>query len=388
VDTPALRRPERGGEEERLLERFDQIVGARAQNPDGLALLRFCQRKVLREVYKLAPQRMAELVKNFGALDWRGVDAQSLYWVAQGLEMGGETLNTFENDKTNTARILFFSLRNLYQRNRIRFEPNPDDVFKSYLNLTPDLNFIEPMQRAFTTYGPMIDPDPGEQGGAGDMFRAGHVTFLIESIRMLYFADRVAEAQHYYDYLRQTYARLPGGGIDDRYVLPLHDFVVQTFYGNIDGPRETQAAVADLLYQAYGDLADDDVESYNRLVAKALDFHRAYMRGHERDTGPRMKLLPFQDYQIEVLRTWLAAPASSDAELLRKARLWLQAPPRLKQWVYDDLSTWFARECQAWGFDAARAFPAPPAMDEFRQQHPRREAQRPERTADTPAQPR
>jgi hypothetical protein len=143
-------------------EALDQIVGIRDKNPAGAALTQFLQRKVLSEVYKLDARKMANLVDVFGPMDWRVVDAHSLYWVNEGLIAGKETISTFRNDKVNTLRLIFFSLRNLVQRNRLVFEPHPDIVkvedegapdgvafkmdsskmAKSYLNQSIDLNFM------------------------------------------------------------------------------------------------------------------------------------------------------------------------------------------------------------------------------------------------------
>ncbi|MFH1748033.1 MAG: hypothetical protein ABIG44_13440 [Planctomycetota bacterium] len=401
VDTPALRESiKRDAEDqeithaERELELLDEIIGARAGNPAGQALVRFLQRKILDEVYNLDAAFMAELVKSFGPLDWRMVDSQSLYWVTRGLIVGGETPSNFENDKTNTARLIFFSLRNLFNRNKVIFEPNPEDVHKSYINFAPDVDFIEPMHRAFIVYGPMIDPDPGNASGAGQVFRTGHVNFLSEAIRMLYFADRMDEAEHYYEYLRTHYAYRPDGSAEDRYLKPLRDFIFASFYETIQSQRETNRVIENLLYRAYTELSNENITPYNRLVAKALDFHKEYMKEHHGETGPRMQLPPFRDMQIDTFRDWLAMlPVNADPRLhdsnvtIRKSHLWRVAPLRLKQSVYDDLIPYLRQECDMWEFDVTKAFPEPPGMKEYRAAHPRRDIDRPDSGTETPVQP-
>ena len=148
--------------EAKAVERLDEIIGARAGRPAGQALLHFLQRKVLSEVYRLDTKHMIYVVENFGPVDWRMVDAQSLYWVSLGLIRGGHSATSFQTDTVNTIRLIHFSLRNLFHRNRMSFEPNPDSIHTSYINCTPDVNFIESMHRSYITYGPMIDPDPGD----------------------------------------------------------------------------------------------------------------------------------------------------------------------------------------------------------------------------------
>ena len=65
---------------------------------------------------------------------------------------------------------------------------------------------------------------------------------------MLYFADRLVEAEHYYEYLRTHYGlREYGGKVETRFTLPLRDFVLKTFYSDITGIRETNSAIQMLL---------------------------------------------------------------------------------------------------------------------------------------------
>jgi hypothetical protein len=229
---------------------------------------------VLREVYKLETGEMLELIREFGPLDWRAVDAQSLYWVARGLIAGGETINQFGNDKTNTARIIFFSLRNLFLRGRMVFEPNPENIVRSYLSLSRDLNFIEPMHQAFLKYGPLFDPetrDPTASVGAGETYRSGHINFLTDAVRLLYLAGREAEATHYYRYLRETYGTTPTGQVNTNFTKSLSDFVTDSFKESTEVPsiRDITVVIDGWLFQAFTELADGDVRSYVRLCELA-----------------------------------------------------------------------------------------------------------------------
>jgi hypothetical protein len=394
VDTPTLTRTLRQQDAAaaeaaaQQAQRLAEALNIPGQDAGGQALVRFLQSKVLREVYKLDPEHMIAVVDNFGPVDWRSVDAHSLYWVTVGLKRAGETPTSFQTDRVNTARLIFFSLRNLFHRNRITFEPDPENIANSYINLAPDMNFIEPMHRAFITYGPLIDPDPGDASGAGAIFRTGHINFLTEAIRMLYFADRVQEAERYYEYLRTHYGRREGDqAIEKRYTLPLHDFVLTTMYGSIENLRETAQVVNDLLLRAYNELAEGNLTAYNRYVSKAAELHETFMTEKKDYRGPRIRLPPFGSMQVDMFREYLASPAFHPHVLISKARLWRNAPPGLKQWVYDDLLPNLKAECEQWKFDLNKAFPEPPDMAAFRERHPRREAGRPEPTAETPAQP-
>lgn len=371
--------PAGGNEETARRSAIDQILGVTADNPAGKALVHFLQRKVLLEVYKNDPAYMLELIETFGPLDWRSVDAQALYWVSRGLIAGGETISQFSNDKTNTARIIFFCLRNLFVRGRIVFEPNPDKIQLSYLNLSRDMDFIEPMHQAYVKYGPLFDlgSTAGKPViGAGSTFRSGHVNFLTEAIRLLYLSGREADAAHYYAYLRDTYSVNAQGQLTNVFDKSLHDFVIQNFVESMSaaGPREIALALGGWLYNAYNELAAGNVAAYVRLVNVARKYHENYMRDKRGDRGSERVYLPeFIDIQVDAFGTWFVdQPSGSPAYLLHKTRLWRRAPLYLRQAVYDDLAPRFKAECDAWNFDVTRVFPEPKGMAEYRAQHPER----------------
>jgi hypothetical protein len=353
------------------LQRFDEIVGVREKRPAGQTLLRFLQRKVLLEVYKLDPEKMAELTEVFGPMDWRVVDAHSLYWVNEGLIAGGETISKFGNDKINTARLIFFSLHNLYLRNRLVFEPDYENVNYSYLNYNPDLNFVESLHRAYLAYGKLLDPDP-QEGGVGGTFRTGHQNFLTEAIVMLYFAGRQREARKYFDYLRDNYGLSSNGEINPVFAKPLGRFVEDNLLENIEGYSETRTAITYCLVRAFDELMQGNLAGYYPLLRKARGLHANYNEGRMTEQTDKMRLPPFRDYQADVLRDWFRQPAISPTVTVNKARLWRYLPLYLKQAVYDDLLPLFQRECEAMGFDVARAFPEPADMEQYRQQKGRR----------------
>jgi hypothetical protein len=367
------------------LDRFDEIVGARAFSPDGLALLHFLQRRVLSEVYKLDPAHMVRVMKKFGPMDWRVVDAHSLYWVTQSIIKGKESINEFGNDKTNTTRLLFFSLRNLHLRNKLIFEPNPDAIHLSYINLTRDINFIEPMHQAFIEYGPLLAGEYSQGPGASETFRVGHTSFLTESVRSLYLANRKEEAEHYFKYLRETYGINAQGRINTAFAKPLREFVRDSYISGIGGPRETQLAINAWLDAAFAQLSLGNYAEYDNLVKLARELHRNY---HE--SSPVMseskKLPPFYEMQIDALLFFMARPAMAPVDTVHKTKLWWATPIFLKRATYDRLFDLFREECAQWKFDLDKAFPEPPGMDAFREELERRGLKKEEKSFEIPVQ--
>ena len=378
--------PDELDEEGQRLERFDEIVGAREKRPAGQALLHYLQRRALKEVYKLDPQTMADLIAIFGPMDWRVVDAHSLYWVNQGLIAGEETISKFGNDKINTARLIFFSLRNLYYRNRLTFEPNWENEYYSYINFNLDLNFIESMHQAYLVYGKMLDPDP-EETGVGRIFRTGHANFLADAIRALYFAGREREANYYYEYLRANYGRNSAGDFNPAYAKTLKEFVIDSMRDEVSGWEPTRQAITGLLLNAYNELSQGNLARYNLLVTRALGIHSDFNKTRMTEATDKLRLPPFTQFQSDVLRTLFTAPAFTDWMVRDRAQLWGYLPLYLKLAVYDDVRSALEAQCKAVRFNMARAFPPPAGIEEYRQSRPDRGQEVPDEDAvETPAQ--
>ncbi len=372
------------------VETLRELLGYPDMTPAADAVVRYLQRRVLVDVYKLDPAQMVYVVQQFGPVDWRLCSSHSLYWVTQALIKGGETVHDFQNDRTNTSRLLFFSLRNLFQRNKFVFEPLPEDIHRSYIDFGIDVNFIESLQSAFLSYGRYLDPRPTEdtQGeGVGDIYRVGHINFLTEGIITLYLLGREDEAEYYLSYLRETYGRNPDGSVRENYAKNLADYVRDNLEDILGTQRAAFETVAAVLDNAYEQLTDGRIRQYNKTVEKAKEFHEMYMQDVREDLGDRRKMPPFRDLQIDRLNVKLASLGLTANLVVRKARLWARAPLNMKQYVYDERIEQFQYECDQLGFDVAKAFPEPPGMAQFRKDHPERARQERERTAETTVQP-
>jgi hypothetical protein len=260
------------------------------------------------------------------------------------------------------------------------------------MNLSPDLNFIEPMHNAFTTYGPMFEPDEPNSVGAGETYRSGHVNFLEEAIRMLYLAGRENEAAHYYNYLQTTYRLTINNRPNPAYLKTLDNFVLDSFKAAMDaaGPREMGILLTGFLMNGWEELAQGDVQRWTRIVQRAREWHAYYMKDKKDDLMlQRQWLPPFPDMVLDTLRAWLASDervAVSPQLTLIKSRLWRSLPLFLRQGVYDDVLTRLTDECDRFGYDVARVFPEPRGMAEIREERKAREAPGREPTAETPEQ--
>ncbi len=358
------------------LDRLDEILGHAEGDPAGRALVSFLERKVLVEAYKLDPAHMLELVETFGPIDWRSVDAHSLYWTSQGIVAGGETINSYLNDKTNTTRVLFFSLRNLFMFNSVTFEPLPSQIDRSYLGRSIDPCFMEPLHRAYIRLGRLFDPDTQGVGGAGDTFRSGHTNFLTEIIRRLYLSGLEEQAAAFYRFLQDTYPTTITGQPNPALQKRLHDYVVDSLRDSdeVPGIREMILTIHSVLRNAYSELAKGNTERYVQLVRRAGEFHENYMNDKRNEQAIRLQIPEFPAMQVDGFHLWLMDTVRSGTKggVMEGARLWRRAPLFLRQSVYDMWAPTFAEACEYWGFDEREAFPEPPGMEEFRRLNPDR----------------
>ncbi|MBN2446579.1 MAG: hypothetical protein JXO22_07635 [Phycisphaerae bacterium] len=371
------------------LDRLDKIVGVRELRPAGLALVHFLQRKVLLEVYKNDPDHMVKLVQQFGPMDWRHVGSQSLYWSTMALIKAEGTRSDFNNDKTNMIRILLFSLQNLARGNKMFFEPFPDPkrIHLSYLNMMPDPAFIESMNEAYVEYAKRYNTRVADGPGVGDLFSSGHVNFLKEGIRTLYWANRIDAASKYYEYLRETYGRNAQGMIQEQYHKTLRDFVVDTYQESFGIQRETIRAVAGLLQRSLMELAAGNQIASAKLVDQANRFRQAFMDDKAKTGNDRMRLPPIREMYVDVFREIMDIPSVNYLQTLEKVRLWAGAPVFMKQEVYDAVLDRLTGECEMADFDVAKTFPEPPGMDEYRRKAGERGPKEKEETGVTPVQP-
>ena len=365
---------------DRDLARFDEVVGVTTGNPAGAALVRFLQKKVLVEVYKNDPEDMTRLVRQFGPMDWRLVDTQSLYWATRALILSQEADSSFENDKTNVTRIVLFSLQNMARRNKLFFDPHPDlfkgdysePMYASYLNFTPDPAFIEYMHRAYLKFAPRFDPQQRKEAGVGRLFSSGHINFLREGIRTLWFSGRPEAAQRYYDYLRKVYGHHPNGAVKEEYTKDLRDYVVDDYYEQVGREVDAKRAVAGLLRSSFEESVNGDRVRSAALVRQANEIHRRFNKSKEALTIKRMMLPPFMDMYTDEFTLYLRERAFIDLQTLHKARVWAAAPPLLQRRVYDRVRPALEAECEAFDLDVDKAFPEPPDMAQYRAAHPTR----------------
>ncbi len=381
----------------RLSDRDRRFVETFRAVPPALAdaLLAFLRAKVLREQYHMDPGYMLSLMTNLVPgkenlpvpFDWRMPEPHALYWARRGVEQGAKLKGVSSGDILNTDRNTVFALITLCKRGRMYFEINRQKPNRSTLDLVPDLRMVEPMHEMYLALG-KIYAEPGEDVGqtAGEMLKSGHVNTLEEAVVLFYARGDIPAALKYLVYLRDNYKE-PDGSTKQRYLLDLDGFVTATVKELADSYKEALALIHSFLRGAIFSLAEGDGNAYARQVERAQFIWNNYMKDKADQREGRQRLPLFNDMRADALRDFLVYGPSfykrADVErnalmnapsLLLRVAVWQAESDEIKRMVYNEprLVEFLREQCEALGYDFAKAFPEPPGMEEFRKTHPPR----------------
>lgn len=332
------------------------------------------RKQLLVHEYNMEPGRMIRYTEKFGPLDWRHPSTHALYWSLRGDEQARQRENIDDFDLTNTNRISLHAVQEIRRSGDLYYNILSD----SYTAL-PNLDFIR-------VYGELLEELQAKADAAGDeflsrsrvrtSFGAGYENFMADSVRLLYRAGRIEEAQYWYERLRtfeglNIYDPL---AVEDRLSRPLAEFVQAELEESVTttpyvAVEETSAA----LRQAYirGILGGrQDVFRSNYEYARQV--HAMFMAENLLRTvadaeTERMEVMPrrFETYAAMVLLRMLIG---GELGLDDQAILWRRAPLILRQFTYDALRDSFVRDEQDEQQVAYmnRLFPEPENMSAFR----------------------
>jgi len=313
------------------------------------------------------------MVEQYGPLDWRNAFSHSLYWASRGDDITEGMAKTDPADAMNTARFVFFSLQNLVTRGRLTLEPDFDNPFESYIEMTPDTRFIPYL---FATYLRLGKKHFGEhprfrEGTAGPNYHTGLVTSMHNWIELLYLEGGEANrklAEEYYSWLRENNPH-PDGTTQERYLKTVDAFVMDDILDQMQTYRAASAIIRSFLQRALKQFSVGQMDAGLASVIRARQCYDYWMVDTRTDINERRKLQRFEYQFRDEVGAFLASPEISP---LAKARLWRNLPLEPRQGVYDKLLPYFERLCDSQNPPWSRevAFAEPVGMDEFRQREP------------------
>jgi len=252
--------------------------------------------------YKLDPAFIASLDKQYGPFCWLLPEAHAIYWGAKALDEAAKNPDKIKSDDLITVRrSVYQSIYQSFKHGRIVSDP----FMGSYV-LGPNLDLVSKVNFTFTNFW-FEETQPNQKSG----ILKAHRNFLRDAVYFLYEANRIHEAQGWFNYLGQEY---PNQQIlDDRPdLLPkdltLDEYAVAVTQSDIkETSREkVTSALEGLLERAYLKLADGDDDGYVNYKNLTRRVYDNYVGKTTAAKGPvRIPLQPFEEMNAMVVRLLL-----------------------------------------------------------------------------------
>jgi len=260
----------------------------------------FAKAYYLRHTWKLDPELMVKLNKNFGPidykdpnkvlpLDWTQADVHAMYWAALGLERASKEEYSFE--ELGTDRIIFHSIQNLYTRGKMiiytshvpsKYDPNEITEQESM--------FFYPDLRMFDRYDHLLrvlKEKYRKQGAEDDILEVPHRNMLKRAVLLFYQAGHIDKALQVYNSLRKDYPK------DPEIQVPLTEYARTRLFSELKdiGLADATEIISLMLHEGYARYAvHDDDEAYGR-EKMAKEVYDYYQKNYG-DEGVDRVLLP------------------------------------------------------------------------------------------------
>jgi hypothetical protein len=298
--------------------RFTPAAAAVIDNFRGTELLNkfdiFTRAYQLRKVWKLDPVLVLQLNKTYGPidwtdpnsrlpLDWRHPDSHAIYWAVKGLQIAvKDKSQEIDISETNTDRIVFHSLQDLFRNGKIFIydvpieapsenysQPPQTQMFKDIF-LRPDLRMFEPYNKAMQAVMGKYNKNPQDKM-IYESLQNSHRNMLKNAIFSFYQAGHKQQAQKIYDELRQLYPL-------NEFKVSLVEFARKRFLEELDsiGIDDAKEQVLLLLmegYLLYAIRDDDEAFGREKMAQEVYDYYRSKYSDENRIDLPEFKLLRY-----------------------------------------------------------------------------------------------
>ena len=205
-----------------LPQEVDELVGLELKPSEKKEVLSiidaFMRDKWAWDVYRLDVRKLAQLNKEYGALDWRIAETHAIYWARIGLEKNPDHIQCVRmvsqalKDVVDRGKLLYF---NSETHQSIDWTYNIDMVDKVSELLEENIESLDERRRS--------------------TFETGYQNFLIDAVVSMYVYNRKKKAMDYYKKLRE---RSPG---NPKYKLSLAAFVTPEVNEDLSSMNEDQA---------------------------------------------------------------------------------------------------------------------------------------------------
>jgi len=326
-------------------------------------IIAFVRAQILWNEYKMDPEWMLGLMVKYGPLDWRLPQAHSLYWATYGLHVcKGTSLDSLDEiDYLNTARHVLNSMKDLTWGGRLTYAENPNDPKAPFVETFFDARYVHPMRELYDSFRRRAQKERPTADPKSNVFRSGHINYLIAVMQMLYPMYEREMAQEIYDYIKDTYHMDA-----DEWVLPLKEFL--WYRRSVDGApvrRYAMSQISAAIRAGY----------VARLGGRGRAYRESFKYAREvwnisQGKAKRLELPPFETMVAQELGMLIIRPKVVGYALSIEQRSRLYRDPhvtvRMRRGLYDQIRLNLRRECDAKGVDFDKAFPEPPGMKQYR----------------------
>ncbi len=364
-ESVAVARPRATGFKTDKDKNLSAWINSRPLKPYRQKLLDFVRAQKLWNIYRMDPRWMLDLMERYRVpLDWRLVRSHGLYWSSYGVHVCRD-VDITKIDSLNTDRILLFCLRDMTFYGKLVYRPNPRNGDVMETPRLGDWRFIEPAHDEYVRWGQQERKARGKEFKE-NIFRDGHINYLIAAIKMLYAGGRRVKAQKWMDWIRDNYK--PEGS---QWNFDLDAFV--RFQLLKDGAPTLDIAVSQLTAAVQGgfeSLARGGSANYADSLGHAAWIYNLYMKKAQK----RLRIPPLSFYEASVLAGMLVRPEAMGVrlDLIDRSRLYnmVGAGPRgngILVLIYDRIAPALRRLCEREKLSFERAFPPPSGLKRFRE---------------------
>lgn len=326
-------------------------------------ILAFVRAQILWNEYKMDPEWMLGLMVKYGPLDWRLPQAHSLYWATYGLHVcEGTSLDSLDQiDYLNTTRHLLNSMKDLTWGGRLTYTENPSDPKAPFVETFFDARYVHPMRELYDSFRRRAQKERPKADPKDNVFRSGHINYLIAVMQMLYPMHEREMAQEIYDYIKDTY------GMDtDEWVLPLREFL--WFRRRVDGVpvlRYAKTQISAAIRAGYVARLSGRGKAYRESFKYAQEVWNISQNKARPRSLPPLEVMQTQELGALIIRPKVVGYALS---IEQRSRLYRDphVTARMRRGLYDLIDFNLRRECDAKGIDFDKAFPEPKGMKQFR----------------------
>ena len=271
----------------------------------------FAKAYQLRKVWKLEPVLMRDLNKNYGPidfsdpnrhlpLDWRHPDSHAIYWGVKGLQIAAkEQDREIGMTETNTDRIVFHSLQNLFRNGKMFIfdvplqAPSQDSsqepqtqMFKEVF-LRMDLRMFEPYNKCVLANLEKYKEDENSYSS----LQNGHRNMLKNALLSFYQSGHERQAQKIYNQLRELYPL-------EEFKVPLVVFARKRMLEELEtiGINDAKEQIISLLRESYFRYAlrdDNEASGREKLADEVHSYYQGKYRDENRIDLPEFKLLRY-----------------------------------------------------------------------------------------------